>query len=283
MDPDGQTKFFEPPNTFDRGLWDLYGDYIAGHGRELDKERDKFAEQFEEKCGWFKWDVGDWLLEGEEGGLSMKELRKRAEQKFAKRNRTWKTMRNWKVTSRAFRVVDGEPSRRRDGRDGRPVLSYSHHQLVEQFPIETQDMLLDLALNPRGKENECDFGKPLSCPELKQEIKRMRASNRLPAKNDATVADPLQDKQIPIKVRLRRAHIAFLKAIKPTGTAGLTAAAILQEYIEANLDALLTRAIAHDARWATVPRKILADPAEKWERVNWPDPLPGFTRTNERA
>jgi hypothetical protein len=266
VEPNGQAKFFEMPNPFDLELWDAYGDYLADHRRELDKEQDRFAEQFEEKCGWFNWDVGDWLLEGEDGGVPGKELKRWAESKFAKhRRRSWKTMKNWKVTARAFRQVDGEPSRRRDGREGRAAISYSNHQLVEQFPPATQDLLLDVALDR-------NFGHD----GLKEYIKDLRESGQLlPAKDKPIVIDDA--KYTTINVRLRKAHCAFLKAVRPAGTAGLTAADIIQEYIEANLDALVARAVKHEARWGTVPRDVLANRAEKWQRVNWPEPLPGFT------
>ena len=130
-EPAGQQTFFKMPNPFELEQWKVYGKYLSAHGRVLAKNEEVLAE----KCGWFMWDIGDWLLEGEEAGMPTKKLRKYAEEIC--RHRAWKTMRNWKVTSRAI-----ESSRRRDGREGRESLPYSVHQIIEQFDPEIQEQFL---------------------------------------------------------------------------------------------------------------------------------------------
>jgi hypothetical protein len=129
-EPAGQQTFFKIPN-FELEQWKVYGKYLSAHGRVLAKSEEVLAE----KCGWFMWDSDDWLVDGEQGGMPTKKLRRYAEEICP--HRAWKTMRNWKVTAKAI-----EPSRRRDGREGRESLPYSVHQIIEQFDPEIQEQLL---------------------------------------------------------------------------------------------------------------------------------------------
>src|SRR6266436_398232 len=112
-EPDPQLKFFRIPNPFELEQWLEYADRLAEHDREMFKTAD-WLETWDER---FPWDVGDWLLEGEEGKLPIKKLKEYAAQKFPRHK--WKTLRNWKVTARAI-----ESSRRRDGRDGRAWVDF---------------------------------------------------------------------------------------------------------------------------------------------------------------
>ena len=98
-----------------------------------------------------QWELGDWLIEGKDDGqLDDKRLRQEAEKatKLA-----WGTLKNYMVTARAIPPArDGAPSRRRDGTDGRPELSFSIHVEVAKFDDETQERLLKIV-----EEGQCKF------------------------------------------------------------------------------------------------------------------------------
>jgi hypothetical protein len=194
-EPAGQQTFFKMPNPFDLELWQTYAKYLSAHGRDLDKKE----EQLTEKCGWEIWDIGDLLLEGEEGGLSMKKLRKEAEQFWPKRK--WKTLRNYKVTSKAI-----ESSRRRDGREGRPSLPYSLHQVVEQFEPEVQDYLLERAGEPGA----------LSGLGFRKLVRELRQCGKVPPSLKAEKA--CQAGQVPkhyvVEVKLSPGEARFLEALR---------------------------------------------------------------------
>jgi len=232
VDPSGQLTFLNVPNSFDRGGWRLYGKYIGAHGSDLAKKEAALAEE----CGWLMWDIGDWLLEGEEGGLNRKTLRREAEQIII--NRKWQTLKNWKVTSRAI-----ESSRRRDGREGRPSLPYSVHKEVEKFDADYQDSMLAEAV-------EQDARTVTAFRALVQERQKSGAEKAKPL--------PVKLKYANIKVRLSNYHYHFLKAIDPHSWPGGTASHIVCEYIKQNLDALVALAIEYEPRWSTVPRQFLA-------------------------
>ena len=165
-----QGALLEIPNGFEKELWRIRGRYMAAHGIDLCKKEEELAE----RLGWFMWDMGDWLLEGEEGGLSTKQLRREAGEICP--SRTWHTMENWKVTSRAI-----EPSRRRDGREGRASLPYSLHKVVEKFAPEVQDQLLEMAVagDPALMHKDGTF-RPFTVKSLGNKIWHMQRIGKLP-------------------------------------------------------------------------------------------------------
>jgi len=248
-----QAKFFEMPIPFERELWRVHGRYLTAHGQDLSKEEKKLAE----KLGWFMWDMGDWLLEGEKG-LSRKQLRQEA-QKICP-HRAWQTLKNWKITARAI-----ESSRRRDGREGRRSLEYSLHKEVEKFDPDLQEELLAVADE-----------RPYTVNEFRAYVKTRHKFNGmlLPNTKTGTVA-VLQDqmKWVNVKVRLKKAQYAFLRAINGGLPAHFLAELVIRNYIEANFETLMSIAVEHDERWGNVPRGAVVS-AASYELTNRRHVLP---------
>src|ERR1700730_6277845 len=78
--------------------------------------------------GQMQWDIGDLLIEGEDKGKLIEADLKRHALTATQNRWAWKTLRNFKVTARAIPA-----SRRRDGHDGRPEVSYSMHVDAAKF------------------------------------------------------------------------------------------------------------------------------------------------------
>src|SRR6266481_5106202 len=115
-----QLKFLEAPIPFDIWRW-----RSCLHG--ISKARVDM-----------QWEIGDLLVEAKDFGKMADKTLKQEAEKATKRE--WGTIKNYMVTSRAI-----PPSRRRDGRDGRPELDYSIHVEVRKFDEENQERLLKIA------------------------------------------------------------------------------------------------------------------------------------------
>ena len=128
--------FFKLPNFFNKSLWLEHFQHLGRHVQSHGANQQRLGEQM--RC--FPWDVGDLLLEGEEGKVPIKEMKHLCDWHLP--NYKWKTLRNWKVTARAVKS-----SRRRDGREGRAYLDFSLHQAVEKYLPEIQEKLLHMAVD----------------------------------------------------------------------------------------------------------------------------------------
>jgi hypothetical protein len=198
-----QLSFFKRPiNWFRVDIWREWGRYLGERGKEhyaIETELNEKQAVIAEKAGWLMWDVGDWLVAAEQGGMKMSQLRREADEIFP--HRKWKTLRNWKVTSNAI-----EPSRRRDGRQGRegleykqpvPVLSYSIHQQVEKFSPEKQEELLAYAVkqtrpvDPRGLPP--DYVVPYSVGMFRAHIKHFQEVAALRGGIQPELAEPTHE------------------------------------------------------------------------------------------
>ena len=182
VDASGQQRFFNVPNPFDKDGWLVYGTKLGEHVGYVDRKTEDLAKL----NGWFPWDVGDWLLEGERGRIPMKQLEAYAAEQFPRYG--WHTLRNWKVTARAI-----ESSRRRDGREGRDSLSYSVNQVVEKYDPELQDIFLDKAVEGH-----------LTVRGLKAEIKAYWKSG------ERVEREP---KWIAVTIKVPTTEHSFLKAL----------------------------------------------------------------------
>jgi hypothetical protein len=256
-----QPKFFEMPNDFHLPLWKDYG-------RQLLKAH-----------GQMQWDIGDWLIEGEdEGKLSAADLKRHA-LTATKYRWAWQTLKNFKVTARAI-----PPSRRRDGQDGRPELSYSMHVEIAKFEdAEIQEKLLAMATTERSlalgrdhmeaarfkrKDGSEDYSYhvsvPMSVKDLKTRIRDMQKQGELPKTTEKPSAPPEPTQRQPWKrasvmpVKFTRTHHQFLMAVVsgrgrygPHGARDLVEK-IVCDYIQQNLSILMEDAKKHDAGWGTL-------------------------------
>ena len=254
------------PNDFHLPLWKDYG-------RQLLKAH-----------GQMQWDIGDWLIEGEdEGKLSAADLKKHA--LAATRNRwEWKTLRNFKVTARAIPA-----SRRRDGQDGRLEVSYSMHVEIAKFKdAAVQERLLELAATgsttARGadhretarfqrKDGSDDFHAhvqiPITVEDLKARIRKMQKSGELP-KTSEKISAPLEPANVQpwkrkavVPVKFTSTHHHFLMAVVegrggygPHGARELVCK-IVCDCIQENLKTLMEDAKKHDDRWGTLRPELL--------------------------
>jgi hypothetical protein len=130
-----QIQFCEPAIYFSLETWLLRGSELIKHGKRLEEQED---------CR--QWDIGDWLISGEESGVRTKAIKEKAFKKYAleiTKYNSWGSLKNLMTIAR--RVPDGPESRRRDGREGRKFLSYAIHVEVAKFDDETQEQLLEHA------------------------------------------------------------------------------------------------------------------------------------------
>ncbi len=127
-----QLKFCEPAICFSTDAW-------LDEGKELEK----YDKDLENRADLLQWDIGDWLLKGEEGGVKTKALKAKDFQKYAlkiTKRKSWGVLKNLKSVA-----ANVEESRRRDGREGRKFLSYSMHVEIAKFDDEKQEELLQIA------------------------------------------------------------------------------------------------------------------------------------------
>jgi hypothetical protein len=144
--PDKQLRFdIGPiPIYFVPDVWQQYGKLLAAHDQEegpasIDRLRKQLTEKLRGKNVRFKrietqiqWAWGDWLLQGEAGGMKQKQLKEEA---LRISGYEWGTLKNFKSIAKRF-----EASRRRDG------LTWSHHAMLAPLDDKMQDELLDKAV-----------------------------------------------------------------------------------------------------------------------------------------
>ncbi len=147
------------PVYFVPDVWQQYGRLLAAHDQEegpaaLRELQRVLKEKLRGKNVRFKrvetqiqWAWGDWLLQGEAGGMKQKQLKEEA---LGISGYEWGTLKNFKSISSRFPT-----SRRRDD------LTWSHHSLIASLDDKTQDRLLDRAIEEK-----------LSHGKLKAEVKR---------------------------------------------------------------------------------------------------------------
>src|SRR5713226_9319973 len=151
-----QPRFFEDDTTpFNLEVWRWTGQRLGKAYREVDqptevdRDRSKYANDL-------KWEIGDWLLDGEKG-LNNKPVKLKREAVKATGYK-WGTLKNLKSMAAKF-----PPSLRSDS------LSWSHHLQVAPLELHIQKELLDLA-----------GSKKFSVNELRREITGRRKKGTLP-------------------------------------------------------------------------------------------------------
>jgi hypothetical protein len=180
--------------------------------------------------GQTQWEIGDILIEGEDQGKLMEADLKRYALTATQYRWAWKTLRNFKVTARAI-----PPSRRRDGRNGLPELSYSMHVEIAKFKDPAvQERLLVMATTERShalgidhmeaarfkrKDGSDDYSYhvsvPMSVKDLKARIREMQKNGELPKTTEKISAPPeLGDSKLwrVTPVKLTSIHHNFLGA-----------------------------------------------------------------------
>jgi hypothetical protein len=141
--PSAQLQFCKPAVWFSTDGWLDKGQELTKYGKALKSKNDELTN----RQGVLQWDIGDWLLEGKDGGVATKVL---SHKKFKRHAleitgyKNWKSLENLMTVCR--RIPDGPESRRRDGREGRPFLAYSIHCVAAKWEdAEPQIRVLDLA------------------------------------------------------------------------------------------------------------------------------------------
>jgi hypothetical protein len=247
-----QAAFFKV-NWFRVDIWREWGQHLGGRGKnhyadELELNEKQAA--IVEKAGWLMWDVGDWLVAAELGGMKMSQLRREAAGIFP--HREWKTLRHWKMTSKAI-----ESSRRRDGRQGRegldhweklPILSYSMHKEVEKFPPQYQDELLAIAVewsaDKRGPR--CSVGKFRAYIKDRQKD-RLRSLN---TNAELSKPDPKTNTHV-VKVKMKMTEDAYRKFVKYSEARGMRNLdqlfdSIVRDYVRRNEKEILAKVAEYD-------------------------------------
>ncbi len=143
---DEQLRFDIPvPDGFDYDFWKQTGAVLAAHDhqegpagvdyllRKLKENRRALGLNIRNRrYRETQWAWGDWLLQGEAGGVKPKQLQEEAVEISGYE---WGTLKNFKSIAAKF-----QESRRRDG------LTWSHHVTVSRLHDEMQDKILDRAI-----------------------------------------------------------------------------------------------------------------------------------------
>lgn len=265
-----QASFFKRPiDWFRVDIWREWGQHLGKRGKdhyavELDLNEKQAA--IIEKAGWLMWDVGDWLVAAELGGMKMSQLRREAAEIFP--HREWKTLRNWKVTSSAI-----ESSRRRDGRQGRegldhweklPILSYSMHKEVEKFPPEVQEELLAYAVKWSADKTRprCSVGK------FRSHIKDLQKHHQLNTNAELSKPDPKTGSHV-VNVKLKMDDDAYRKFVKYSQARSFRRLddlfrSIVEDYVKRNYKEIMATVAEYDAR-----------NEHRTFRPKWPEPQEG--------
>jgi hypothetical protein len=255
-----QKSFFKV-NWFRVDIWREWGQHLGESGKnhyadELELNEKQAA--IVEKAGWLMWDVGDWLLAAELGGMKMSQMKKETAEIFP--HRKWKTLRNWKVTSRAI-----ESSRRRDGRQGRegleheqpvPVLSYSMHQQVEKFPPETQEELLRDAVNATYRYSHGWRTQPYSVGNFRALIKSRQKGWYRDLNTNAELAKPdPKTEMYTLGVRLKMTKYEYqcfikLADVDHNGNVNKLFEGIVKKYVSTHKEEIQQKFEEHERRHA---------------------------------
>ncbi len=265
---DTQAAFFKV-NWFRLDIWREWGQHLGQRGKdhyavELDLNEKQAA--VIEKAGWLMWDVGDWLVAAELGGMKMSQLKREAAKIFP--HREWKTLRRWKMTSKAI-----ESSRRRDGRQGRegldhwetlPVLSYSIHKEVEKFPPDYQDELLAIAVewNADKRRPRCTVGKFRAYIKDRQKggVRTLNTNAELSKPDPATGSHVVR-----VKLRMNddayRTFVKYSEAHPAFRNLDDLFQHIVRDYVDRNKEKIRATVAEHDAQYKNHPF-----------RPKWPEP-----------
>jgi hypothetical protein len=151
--------YYADPYAHLADLSDLFDrDHWRRQGQEIDRANKGLTDRWQ-------WDIGDWLLLGEVFGRLTDEQLKLDAEKITKR--AWKTLKNYKVVSRAFPKPS---SLRRDG------LSYSLYPLLTKFRDPAHKAK---AIN-HAEDLQSHNKKRLTVDEFKKEINRLQRAKLLP-------------------------------------------------------------------------------------------------------
>jgi hypothetical protein len=183
----GQAKFFEMPNAFEHAQWRDFGRHLMRHEQDLEEKQDSLP-----------WKIGDWLVEGVEGGLKSRVL-KRDALGITQGKYSWGTLGNFMTVSSSI-----EPSRRREN------LDYSMHQLVARFSVENQERLLDMATSGNPKVTT-RHGNPVpyTFRPFKDLIMGMQERGELPM----TTRKPIEARFVVVNIKIPVAEHSFLKTL----------------------------------------------------------------------
>jgi hypothetical protein len=137
---DGQLMFFKT-DWFDETAWIRFGRALRSNQAEIERERGRLAKQdvkLVERRDEERWQLGDWLLAGKDGGIKVRKLKEHARVVFGQSSKevSFATLNNYMTVCKTI-----EPSRRRE------KVPFSMHVLVakSRFTVKQQDELLDYA------------------------------------------------------------------------------------------------------------------------------------------
>lgn len=164
---DIQLQFCDEPVAFDVKMW-----------LELGQELMKVNDFTQHSARALQWDIGDWLVEGEDEGITRKALKTKEFKRHALRITKYKS---WGALKNLMTIVRRVPeSRRRDGREGRKYLSFTIHQeIAKKFREEEhQEKLFEIAENADRWIG--DKHKVMSTRDLQRKIQVLQSDGELP-------------------------------------------------------------------------------------------------------
>lgn len=186
---DIQLKFCEPAIYYSEDAWAEKGRYGWTEVKALDKQ----AKALADKQGSMNWFLGDWLLEGVDGGLKPKKLKRRVLEITGLKLSSGR-LSNLMTVSRGI-----ELSRRRED------LPYSIHEAVAKFDVDVQEKLLELAQD--GGEERWIEGRrhlvPFSVRGFRAEIRKMQESGKIPRTAKARPNDTQPVQNVSLRITLR--------------------------------------------------------------------------------